>query len=138
MEKLGEEGLAKQYFEQASSGTDEPAGMMFYNDQTADMILYQGLANFKLDRKKEAKLKYLKLIEYGKKHKDDQVCIKFFAVSLPDFLIFNEDLDIKNQAHCYYLIRLGNLGLGDREKAKKAFDMVLKLKLNHINCRRYM
>ena len=41
---LGNAEKAQQLFAAASTGTDEPAGMMFYNDQPADMIMYQGLA----------------------------------------------------------------------------------------------
>ena len=36
---LGNTDTAKQLFTAASTGTDEPAGMMFYNDQPADMIM---------------------------------------------------------------------------------------------------
>lgn len=64
--------------------------------------------------------------------------IEYFAVSLPDFLIFEEDLNIRNQAHCYYLIGLGKLGLGKLEEADAAFKRVLELDVNHINCRRVM
>ena len=35
---------AKEAYEAATTGTDEPAGRLFYNDQPADMIMYQGLA----------------------------------------------------------------------------------------------
>ena len=41
---LGNIEKAQQLFAEATTGTDEPAGMMFYNDQPADMIMYQGLA----------------------------------------------------------------------------------------------
>lgn len=136
-EKLGNVDFAKECFEKASEGADEPAGMMYYNDQPADMILYQGLANLKLAREQQANLRFSKLIDYGETHLYDTVRIEYFAVSLPDFLIFEEDLNIRNQAHCYFLIGLGNLGFGDREKANKAFDKVLDLDKNHMNCRRY-
>lgn len=137
LEKLQKETSARECYEKACVGTDEPAGMMYYNDQPADMILYQGLAYLKLEKEKEAKSRFSKLIDYGEKHLFDSVRIEYFAVSLPDFLIFDEDLNIKNQAHCYYLIGLGNLGLGDNKKADDAFEKVLKLDHNHMNCRRY-
>jgi len=138
LEKLQEEPAAKVCFDKACVGTDEPAGMMYYNDQPADMILYQGLAYLKLGKEKEAKSRFSKLIKYGKRHLFDSVRIEYFAVSLPDFLIFEEDLNVKNQAHCYYLIGLGNLGLGENTKANDAFGKVLELDHNHMNCRRYM
>ena len=47
--------------------------------------------------------------------------VSYFAVSLPDFLIFDDDLNKRNQAHCYYLIGLANLGLGNMDAAAQAF-----------------
>lgn len=137
LEKLGDAEQAKTCFTMASVGTEEPAGMMYYNDQPADMILYQGLCREKLGKPVEAKARFYKLIDYGEKHVFDEMRIEYFAVSLPDFLIFDEDLNVRNQAHCYYLIGLGNLGLGNGEKALAAFDRALKLDPNHMNCLRY-
>ena len=38
----------------------------------------------------------------------------YFAVSLPDLLIWDADLDERNRVHCLYLLSLGYYGLGDR------------------------
>lgn len=133
-EAIGNMKLAQEYYSLASLGTDEPAGMMYYYDQPADMILYQGLALKKLDRPIEANAKFYKLLDYGEQHIFDEVKIDYFAVSLPDFLIFKNDLDKRNKAHCYYLIGLANLGLDKKEEAKKNFDLVLQLDSNHMEC----
>lgn len=138
MQELGQLEQAKEYFHLATIGTDEPAGMMYYNDQPADMILYQGLSFQKLGEENKAKNRFERLVEYGQSHLDDEVRIEYFAVSLPDFLIFEEDLKVRNQAHCYYLIGLGHLGFGELTKAKKAFEKSLTLDGNHVNCRRYL
>lgn len=131
-EGLGEKEAAEKYFEKASIGLDEPAGMMYYNDQPADMIFYQGLAHIKLGDMTRAKSKFNKLIGYGEKHVFDKVTIDYFAVSLPDFLIFDEDLDKKNIVHCHYLIALGKLGLKDIDNAEEEFQSVLKLDINNL------
>ena len=136
-EALGDEEEAAACFERATIGTDEPAGMMYYNDQPADMILYQGLAKRKLGRSAEAKARFYRLIDYGEQHVGDDVKIEYFAVSLPDFLIFEDDLNVRNQAHCYYLIGLGYLGLDRREEAVKYFDRALSFDPNHQNALRY-
>ena len=68
----------------------------------------------------------------------DKVKNDFFAVSLPDFLIFEDDMDMKNKAHCYYLMGLANLGFGKKEEANKAFNKSLIYDYNHQNCRIYM
>jgi tetratricopeptide (TPR) repeat protein len=137
-EQLGNSEAAVQYFEEASVGTDEPAGMMYYNDQPADMIYYQGLAKQKLDRPIEAKSRFNKLLDYGEQHMFDSVKIEYFAVSLPDFLIFGDDLNQRNQAHCYYLIGLGKLGQGDCAGAAEAFESAIRLEPTHQNAIRYL
>lgn len=138
MQALGQFKQANEYFKVATIGTDEPAGMMYYNDQPADMILYQGLSYQKLGEEEKAKMRFKRLVEYGQNHLLDEVRIEYFAVSLPDFLIFEEDLQVRNQAHCYYLIGLGQLGFGELEEAKNAFGKALSLDGNHINCRQFM
>lgn len=134
-EALGNKEKAKEYFRKASTGSDEVAGMMYYNDQPADLILYQGLAKYKLGLKAEGNARLYRLIDFGEQHVRDEVKIGYFAVSFPDFMIYNEDFTKKNKAHCYYTIGLGNLGLGNLEKAKKAFEKTLELDNAHIQCR---
>lgn len=131
-EALGEISTSKEYFEIASIGDDEPANMMYYNDQPADMIFYQGLSCIKLGKIQQAEEKFNKLINYGKYHINDDFKIDYFAVSLPDFLIFDENLNKKNKTHCHYLIGLGNLGLKNYDIAKEEFNKVMQLEISHI------
>ena len=128
---LGHEAEAVRHLELAAVGEGEPAGMMYYNDQPADMILYQGLANRALGREDRASSRFYKLISYGEKHYYDQVKIDYFAVSLPDLQLFDEDLSVRNRAHCEYLIALGSYGLGDLVRAKTCYDGVLTIDNAH-------
>ncbi|MCZ0703166.1 tetratricopeptide (TPR) repeat protein [Natronobacillus azotifigens] len=130
-EGLSEFDKAKHAFRKASQGLEEPASAMFYNDQPPEMIYYQGLAWLKLGNKKEAKRRFHKLIDYGERHLFDQVSIDYFAVSLPDFLVFDDDLKERNKIHCYYMIALGYLGLNEQEKANSILQSVLELEPNH-------
>ena len=134
---LGKEQEAHGYFERASLGDIEPAGVMYYYDQPADMILYQGLAKRELGKEKEARSRFFKLLDYGEQHLNDEMRIEYFAVSLPDFLIFEDDLNRKNKAHCWYLMGLSSLGLGELQKAEGFFDKALSYDANHQNARMY-
>lgn len=134
-EAMGKKEKAREQYRLASTGSDEVAGMMFYNDQPADMILYQGLALHRLGKKAAGNARLYKLIDFGEQHIRDEVKIGYFAVSLPDFMIYNEDFTVKNKAHCYYVIGLGRLGLGQREQAKESFEQTLLLDPAHTNCR---
>ena len=128
---LGNEKESLRQLELAAAGDEEPASALYYNDQPADRILYQGLANQALEREERAKSRFYKLISYGEKHYYDQVKIDYFAVSLPDLQLFDEDLSIRNRAHCEYLIALGSYGLGDTERASKCYDAVLNINRAH-------
>lgn len=128
---LGDHEKAKQYFITASKGTDDPAGMMFYYDQPADMILYQGLALKELGMTVPEHSRYQKLISYGEAHIYDVIKMDYFAVSYPDLAVFDSDFTKQNEAHCYYLMGLGNIGLGNREKAKMFLEKTLKCDPQH-------
>ncbi|WP_040477008.1 DUF5107 domain-containing protein [Halanaerobium saccharolyticum] len=117
---------AKIYFEKAAVGSDDLSDMLYYNDQPAHMIFYQGLALEKLGRKEEALSKFNSLYDYGEKHFFDEVEIDYFAVSLPDFLVFDADLDEKNKIHCKYLMGLSLIAKNKIEEAKQLFSYIKK------------
>lgn len=104
---------------------------MYYNDQPPEMIYYQGTALLKMGRTKEAAGRFNKLIEYGEKHIFDQVRIDYFAVSLPDLQIFDQDLNLRNRIHCLFMMGLGKLGLGKQEEALACFKEILEEDKNH-------
>jgi tetratricopeptide (TPR) repeat protein len=131
-EALGDADHARAAFERASTGQGEPTSVMYYNDQPPDMIFYQGLARRKLGHEDDAECIFGKLVEYGRTHLNDDIKMDYFAVSLPDFLVFDEDLRRRNRLHCFYMMALGNLGLGEKDEASQAFDVALALDANHI------
>ncbi|NLF26944.1 MAG: DUF5107 domain-containing protein [Clostridiales bacterium] len=131
-ERMGRPEEAEECFRRATLGDDVPAGMMYYNDQPADRILYQGLAFEKLGQAAEAKKRCHRLIDYAEAHLFDDVRIDYFAVSLPDLQIFDDDLNARNRAHCHYLMALGHFGLGNAEKSRDAFDAALEIDSAHL------
>lgn len=124
--EMGNKEKASSFFKKATQGLSEPTAAMFYNDQQPDKIFYQGLAWHALGEKEKASQIFSRLVEYGKTHLHDEVKIDYFAVSLPDLLIFEDDLNVRNQTHCYYMMGLGYLGLNKPEDTtaslKKALD----------------
>jgi tetratricopeptide (TPR) repeat protein len=104
---------------------------IFYNDPQPDKIFYQGLAWIKLNHQNKALQLFQSLINFGKQHIDDAISIDYFAVSLPDLLVFDADLNLRNRIHCLYLMALGNLGIGALQKAGELFDKILALDRNH-------
>jgi tetratricopeptide (TPR) repeat protein len=131
-EQLGEAELAREFYTCASSGSSDPGSARYYNDQPPDMIFYQGLALLKLNRKNEAEAIFNKLVEYGSTHITDEVSFDYFAVSLPDFLVFDADLNTLNRLHCHYMLGLGYLGLGNKPQALEHLDAVLAIDSSHL------
>lgn len=132
---LGQEDMAEEFFRKASSGLSEPSAAIFYNDQQPDKIFYQGLAWIKLGQKEKANSIFRKLIEFGRLHLNDEVKLDYFAVSLPNLLIFEDDLNVRNTIHCHYMAALGFLGLNEADKAKFEFEQALHQDAMHFGAK---
>ena len=130
-EKSGDEKKARECWEEATKGPQEPAAAMYYNDAKPDKIFYQGLSLLKLGREAEARGRFYKLINYGKQHIFEHQTMDYFAVSLPDLLIWEDSLDMKNRIHCLYMLALGYYGLGDAEHGERYLREVEQLDVNH-------
>ena len=130
-EALGQNEKARECWEEATRGPQEPAAAMYYNDAKPDKIFYQGLALRKLGREGEAHGRFYRLINYGKQHIFEKQIMDYFAVSLPDLLIWDDSLDAKNLIHCKYMLALGYCGMGDMEHAERYLQEVEALDNNH-------
>jgi tetratricopeptide (TPR) repeat protein len=122
-------------WEKASKGLSEPVAAMYYNDQQPDKIFYQGLALLKLGRDDEAKSRFGKLLKFGEKQLLVPFKMDYFAVSLPDLLIFEDNLQVRHEQYCHYLMGLGYLGLGNLQKAVKKFEHILEQDKYHVGAR---
>lgn len=122
---------ARQCWLKATEGPTEPAAALYYNDAKPDKIFYQGMALLKLGRTGEANSRFHKLVNYGEKHLFDKVRMDYFAVSLPDLLIWEDDLQVRNEIHCKYMMALGYYGLGNKEKSNRYLKEAEALDINH-------
>jgi tetratricopeptide (TPR) repeat protein len=134
---FGDDAQAHACFERAAEGSAELAAALYYNDQPPDMVFYQALAHARLGRVEQAAELYRQLVAYGRRHRDDDVQLDYFAVSLPDFLVFDDDLSLRNRIHCHYMAGLGylglsHLGLGDLDEALAEFEAVLAWEPAHL------
>ncbi len=123
---LEKPALAEFHFQKATQGSSEPKQAFFYNDQQPDKIYFQGLAWLELGNSVNAFACFNKLILYGDEHLNDDCKMDYFAVSLPEMTIWDDDLNQRNKAYCYYIMALGYLGLGDRKLALINYQNALK------------
>ena len=91
------------------------------------MMYYAAKAIEKLGDSKTAGERFQAFLDYADAHRNDNVKIEYFAVSLPDFLIFHADLDKKNKVNCFFMAALGYLGQGDKENAEQCAKKGLEL-----------
>ena len=119
-------------WEKATQGLSTPAAAMYYNDQQPDKIFYQGLAHRKLGSEEEARSRFNTLLKYGEKQLFVPFKMDYFAVSLPDLLIFEDDLQKRHELYCHYLMGLGYLGLGNIGKSIAIFEKILQQDKYHL------
>lgn len=127
----GDVEKARECFTEATLGPTEPAAAMYYNDAKPDKIFYAGLAFRALGMEDKARSYFNRLVSYGKQHYHDKVQMDYFAVSLPDLLIWDGDLDLANRKHCLYMLALGSYGLGDTKHSQKYIGELVDLDCNH-------
>ena len=126
------------YWNKATIGLSEPGAAIFYNDQQPDKIFYRGLAWEKSGNRTYSEEVFKKLVEYGRGHEGDEIKIDYFAVSLPDLLIFEDDLKKRNYIHCKYITALGYLGLKLFKKAEETFNTVMKEDAMHFGAKTHL
>ena len=134
----GDHQAAVSYWEQATQGPTEPAAAMYYNDAKPDKIFYQGLALLKLGRQGEANGRFYRLVNYGQQHIYEKQIMDYFAVSLPDLLIWEDSLDTKNRIHCLYMLALGYYGLGDKEHSARYLNELQQMDINHYGIQAFL
>lgn len=110
-EALGNTAESKKYFELAATGSSIPAPVRYYNDQPSDYIYYLGLALYALGDIENAENSFYQLIAFGEKHIADKIEYDFFAVSMPELEVYQDDIQKRNDDYCRYLIYLGKKGL---------------------------
>ena len=130
-EKAGRAEEAARKFEQATKGNSEPVQAIFYNDPQPDKIFYQGLAWQKLGEPEKSAKVFSRLIDFGEAHINDHIKIDYFAVSLPDLLVFDQDLDERNRIHCCYMMGLGYLGLEEYARCRETLEKALAMNAYH-------
>ena len=135
--KKGDSENAAKYFRMATEGSTDPAPALYYNDAKPHKIYYAGLAFRALGMEEKARGYFNKLADYGRQHYHDAVTMDYFAVSLPDLLIWDDSLDTRNRVHCLFMLALGYAGLGDTAKSTKYLDEAASLDPNHYDIKEF-
>lgn len=101
-EQMGDPGAAA-YYRLAARGDDTVADDMYYNDNPVDYVFYQALALRKLGEEERVQKIKESFERYCRNHEGKKAVIDYFAVSLPDMLIWEQDIDRRNAEFCRYI-----------------------------------
>jgi len=82
---------------------------------------YRALALRRLGSEDEARSALEALRAHARQHREDEPAIDYFATSLPNFLLFDDDLKRRNRVECLVLEAYAELGLGHAARARELF-----------------
>lgn len=108
---LGDKKNSVKYFTLATKGSIKPEAVRYYNDQPSDYIYYIGLAFIELNMENKARQAFKNLISFGKDNLNYPVEYDFFAVSMPELEVYQDDIQKRNDDYCKMLIELGEKGM---------------------------
>ena len=106
-QQAGDLDLARNYWSAAAATLAEP-GMHCY---------FQALALRQLGDEEAARATLSRLARFAEKKREAVPKIDYFATSLPNLLLFDDDLDERNRIDSLFLGALADHGLGHRDKA---------------------
>ena len=112
---MKDEAKATACFKKAALGSQVPEPVRYYNDQPSDYIYYQGLAFAALGEIEKAKKSFHQLIIFGERHRFDRVGYDFFAVSMPELEVYQDDIQKRSDDYCKRMAALGRRGLKEIE-----------------------
>ncbi len=125
------QSLAAQCLQQACLGQGSLGASRYYNDQPVDYLFYQGMALTRLGRVAEAQRLFEGMVGWAEQAMGESVEADFFAVSLPDLIVLDDDPQHKHRQHCLLVRALGQLGLDQRDACAQTLRELLILNPAH-------
>ena len=125
LSRLNRAEEARESWRKAASGDDE----------TTMFAYYRALALRSLGEESAATRLLRDVRRYASERRNAEVKIDYFATSLPNFLLFEDDIQERNQIDCQFLCALASLGLGEYAVAEEQLRQVLARDANHLFAR---
>lgn len=121
-EAMGDVSVARRCLTLAA----QPASSM------SPMNYYRALALAKLGEPQTGKEVLEKLLTTAQAQLTATATLDYFATSLPNFLLFDDDLEQRNRIDCHFLSGLAYLGLGEMAKGVESLRTVVELDPYHL------
>jgi len=113
---LGREDEAITAFESSATESGDFSEMAV--TEHSPLSYYRGLSLRELGRDDDARALFDDLLHFGKAGLQQTATIDYFATSLPNLLVFEEDLQSRRDAEHHLLIALAHHGLNDPAQAR--------------------
>lgn len=97
----------------------------------SEMTYYSALALDKLGQKTKAKKLFRELLVYAETLRKSVAKIDYFATSLPTMLLFDDDLQFRQETTALFLEAQAVFGLGQKLKATRLLKEILRRDPNH-------
>ena len=129
LDKTGDSAGAKRHWLEAANFRGDFQDMAVR--AFSEMTYYSALAWQKLGQKAKATRLLRELLAYAKQVQKTDAKIDYFATSLPTMLLFNEDLQFRQETGALFLQAQALLGLGQKAAARRLLSTVLTRDPNH-------
>lgn len=116
--KAGLADKAQEYARKAMTGDTTIAEQHYYNDVPCDYVFYNALSRKLWGSREDAEHIFAVMQKWSHDSYDAKMQEDFFAVSLPDLVVLDRDLDKEHKENCLLMRMLASLGQGD----KSGFD----------------
>ena len=129
LDALGEKAQARQHWRAAATfkGDFQEMSVRAFSEMT----YYSALAWEQLGQKASARRLLHQLDAYGRKLLQTEAKVEYFATSLPTMLLFEDDLQLRQETTALFLRAQACLGLGKRARAAELLRTVLRRDPNH-------
>jgi len=123
LKALGRTEEAEKHFLESANEAGDFADMAV--TAHSPLSYYRGLSLRELDRESDALAVFEDLAAFAKQKLTESARTDYFATSLPNLLVFDEDLQARRDAESQLLLALAHHGLGDNAAAKAALEKSL-------------
>jgi tetratricopeptide (TPR) repeat protein len=136
LQALGKESEALARFEQSAGETGDFLQMAV--TAHSELSYYRGLSLAALGCRDEARHLFGELRDFASNLEAKPAVIDYFATSLPDLLVFEDDLDARQSCDATYLRGLAEIGLGNEAAARECFLNVLSKQKSHVGAQDHL
>jgi tetratricopeptide (TPR) repeat protein len=129
LDKAGEKRAAKHHWTLAATFRGDFQEMSVH--PFSEMTYYSALAWEKLGKKAKATRLLRDLLAHAKQLEKAKASIDYFATSLPTMLLFDDDIQKRQETSALFLQAQAELGLGNKAKGTALLREVLRREPNH-------